>query len=48
MNGCTIGVYAPYSLRKTVWVLLHPTRIRTVKGAETGPMIFHPYPRKLE
>ena len=44
----TTGVYAPYSLRKAVWVLLRPTRIRTVKGAEMGPMIFRPHPKKLE
>ena len=27
----TTGVYAPYSLRTTVWVLLRPTRIKTAK-----------------
>ena len=27
----TTGVDAPYSLRTAVWVLLRPTRIRTVK-----------------
>ena len=29
-------VYAPYSLRKAVWVLLCPTRIRTVKELRDG------------
>ena len=27
----TTGVYAPYSLLAEVWVLLRPTRIRTMK-----------------
>ena len=45
----TTRVYDPYSLRTAVWVLLRPTRIRTVKEAsETGPKVFRPHPRRLE
>ena len=32
----TTGVYAPYSLQTEVWVLLRPTRIRTVKELWVG------------
>ena len=32
----TTGVYVPYSLRTAVWVVLRPTRIRTVKEIWDG------------
>ena len=41
-------VYDPYSFRIVIWVLLRPTRTNQGKCCETGPMVFRPYPRRLE
>ena len=46
--GQTTRVYDPYSFRIVMWVLLHPTRTNEWKCCEMGPMIFHPYLRRLE
>ena len=32
----------------SVWVLLRPTGLWTVKGCETGPTVYSPYPRRPE
>jgi len=32
----------------SVWVLLRPKGLWTVKGCETGPTVYSPYPRRLE
>ena len=32
----------------SVWVLLRPTGLWTLKGCETGPTVYRPYPRRLE
>ena len=40
--------YDPYSFRTAMWVLLHPTRTNQWKCCEMGPMVFRPYPRRLE
>ena len=44
----TTRVYNPYSFRIVMWVLLHFTRTNQWKCCETGPMVFCPYPRRLE
>ena len=45
----TTGVYAPYSLRTAVWVLLRPTRIKTEKELwDRAFGFFRPYPIRLE
>ena len=44
----TTGVYAPYSQRTALWVLLRPTRIRKVKELWDGTYGFLPYPITLE
>ena len=46
--GHTTGVYDAYSFRTAMWVLLHPTRTNQWKCCEMGPMVFRPYPRRLE
>ena len=47
--GHTTGVYDPYSFRIIVmWVILCPTWTNQCKCYETGPTVFHPYPRRLE
>ena len=46
--GHTTGVYVPYSFRTVVWVLLPPTTAGKCKCCEAGPMVFRPYPRRLE
>ena len=35
-------------LATSVWVLLRPTGLWTLKGCETGPPAYRPYPRRLE
>ena len=35
-------------LATSVWVLLRPTGLSTLKGCETGPPAYRPYPRRLE
>ena len=32
----------------SVWVLLRPTGLWALKGCETGPTVYSPYPRRLE
>ena len=32
----------------SVWVLLRPTELWTLKGCETGPIVYHHYLRKLQ
>ena len=32
----------------SVWVLLSLTKLWTLKGCETGPAVYRPYPRRLE
>ena len=32
----------------SVWVLLRPTVLWTLKGCETGPTVYSPYPKRLE
>ena len=44
----TTGVCDPYSFRIVMWVLICPTRTNQWKCCETGPMVFRPYPRRLE
>ena len=46
--GHPTGVYIPYSFQTVVWVLLRPTRTDRWKCCEMGPMVFRPYPRRLE
>ena len=44
----TTGVYVPYSFQTLVWVLLCPTSTDQWKCCEMGPVVFCPYPRRLE
>ena len=37
------GSSMPYSLKNSVWVLLHPTGLWTLKGCETGPTVYSSY-----
>ena len=46
--GHTTKVNLPCSFRTVMWVLLHPTRTEQWKCCEMGPMVFHPYLRRLE
>ena len=46
--GHTTKVYDPYSFQIVMWVLLRPTRTNHWNYCETGPKVFHPYPRRLE
>ena len=46
--GHTTKVNLPYSFWTVMWVLLRPTRTDQWKYCEMGPMVFHPYLRRLE